>query len=364
MLCCPRRSPDGEELFPHPLWDEIEAAMPMGELWRLQSRLIVEKPGLDHATPTEPRTVIALPSARRRWAVSNDAATLSVAEETVSGMIELVRCPFAWACRRPAALDESAATYWIRTDARIIGSLAHHLFRQVLGMELQDADSAEALVERLFDETGPRLAADLFLPGAATEQADTRALLGRAARGLVEWLRRAELTVEGLEVPHRAALGGRWIEGRLDLVLGPEPAVVDLKLGGREARTQELRNGTACQLAVYGRLLQPPGGAFPRVGYFILGTGQLISPQAAAVKGSQEIPGADPSETWSALEAAYVRRLAMIEGGEVHATGVSDAADGAPPAKDSLTGGELILTPNCDFCRYGGVCGRTLDGMP
>lgn len=364
MLCCPRRAMDGEELFPHPLWDEIEARIPRNDLWRLRSRLIVERPGRDRPIPTEARSRISLPVPRRRWTVSAAPGSLHRTEESASGMIGLVRCPFAWTCRYPVALDDSAATYWIRTDDRVRGSLAHLLLRKVIESKPASADAAEALVEGLFAELGPLLAADLFLPGAATEQADTSLLLARGARALVTWLGSACVVVEGVEVTHQATIGSYAVKGRLDLVLGPEPAVVDLKLGSRRRYTEELQSGTACQLAVYGRLLQEAGGSFPRVGYFILATGQLISPQPTAVKGSQEIPGGNPADTWLALEAAYARGRATIDDGEIHATGIPGLAGETAPERDSLAEGELALAPGCDYCRYGGVCGRSIDVMP
>lgn len=363
ILCCPRRDADGEERHPHPLWDEIEAAMSSDDLWRLRQRLIVERPGLDGPAPTEARTLVALPAPRRAWRLTPQRP-LRREQESASGMTALVSCPFAWACRYAARLHGADATFRIATDRRVQGSLGHVLLGKVLQAGPGSPEAAEELAGEIFDASAPYLAADLFLPGADAERAETRLVLTHAAAALVRWLQEHDLSVEEVEATRKATLAAQQLQGRIDLVLGPQPAVVDLKYGGRRARTEELENGTACQLAVYGRLLQEEHGQWPALGYFILNTGQPLSPEAAPIPGSQTLGGPHPETTWKALQRAYEASLSALDEGNAVAAGVPDAGGEEPPTKDSLDGEQLFLAAPCKWCRFDALCGRGIDIAP
>jgi hypothetical protein len=363
ILCCPRRDADGEERHPHPLWDEIEAAMPSDDLWRLRQRLILERPGLDGPAPTEARTLVALPARRRAWRLTPNRP-LRREQESASGMTALVSCRFAWACRYAARLHEGDATFRITTDPRVQGSLGHVLLGKVLQADPRSPEAAQELAGEIFDASAPCLAADLFLPGSDAQRAETRLVLTRAAATLVRWLHEHDLSVEEVEATRKATLATQQLQGRIDLVLGPQPAVVDLKYGGRRARTEELESGTACQLAVYGRLLQEQHGQWPALGYFILNTGQPLSPEAASIPGSQTFSGPHPETTWKALQRAYEASLSALDEGTAVAAGVPDPGGEEPPTKDSLDCEQLFLAAPCEWCRFDALCGRGIDIAP
>lgn len=362
ILCCPRRDSDGEERHPHPLWDEIEATMPSDDLWRLRERVIVQRPGLDQAAPTEPRTLDAVPAPRRVWQLTQTPLRREV--ESASGMAALVSCPFAWACRYVARIHDGDATFRVATDRRVQGSLGHVLLGRVLEAAPESPETAEELAGEIFDASAPSLAADLFLPGADAERAETRLVLTHAAATLVRWFHEHDLTVNEIEATRNATLATQQVQGRMDVLLGPKPAVVDLKYGGRRVRTEELEKGTACQLAVYGRLLQEEHGEWPALGYFILNTGQSLSPEATPIPGAQTLAGPDPESTWKALQRGYEEQMAALDAGTAVAAGVP-AADGEEPlTKDSLDGEHLFLAAPCRWCRFDALCGRGIDVAP
>ena len=136
--------------------------------------------------------------------------------------------------------------------------------------------------------------------------------------------------------------------------------IVDAKWGGLRWRRNSLRDGTASQLAFYAHLLQAqpdtPATA-PAVAFFVLMERSLITPNADVPDPAGRVDGPDPASTWFALERAFAEREGELSGGRLGAPAVPYDQGNALPERDALVDEQLVLTPRCLYCDYGGLCG-------
>ncbi len=154
-------------------------------------------------------------------------------------------------------------------------------------------------------------------------------------------------------------------EGRLDLLLDPT-TVVDLKWSGRTYRRDELKAGTALQLAAYAFLASGPGNGekLPPVGYFLLKRQEMLALQSGPIHGATTQPGPPIEATWAAFTAGVLAREKELANGLLEAGANPDAEGHSCPDEDSLEDGALSLNADCEFCNFGALCGRSFPGVP
>ena len=223
-------------------------------------------------------------------------------------------------------------------------------------MERSHRRRRRARATELFEELGPRLDARLFLPGAEEEKAQLRLIAGKSAGRLHEVLRSAGRRVLKTEEWLTSPAFGTQVGGRLDLVLGDPPAVIDLKLGSGNWRRGLLENGVLEDLAIYGHLLRADErAAFPPVGYFILNEQALLTNAAGGFGTGEKIGGPSLEEVWKGLRAAVRGRFAELAKGVVEAPANSGEDDEDPPKKSALVDGLLVKKPPCKFCDFAGA---------
>jgi ATP-dependent helicase/nuclease subunit B len=352
LLVCPHAEAPGERLHPHPLWDEIVAAMPDPADSRV---LVTTRPGVEGQTRAHRTTAkrLPLPSPVRGWDVP--ARVLAPREqESPSALGTLVGCSLQWTLRYAAKLRDDGSTWRLGVGARELGSLAHEIVARVLQAEPTDPEQAALLASTTFDDIGPRHVAELFMPGHDDARQDARLTISKAARALVAWMSTHDLAAELVEGDLVRAFGPIAVGGRVDLLAGTPRVVVDLKWGGRERRRQEVASGTAYQLATYAYAAADGGRALPEYAYFIVREQLMIGRRGGPFDSNTTVDGPTPAQAWQWFARACEARLDELARGNVVAPGVLD--DG--PKDATISGDRLVLPPGCDYCSYDRLCGR------
>lgn len=356
MLVCPERGEDGEDRHPHPLWDEISARLCEGA-----SSVAIEcrTPRASLSATVIPEAM-PLPVPQRVWDVVSATITLP-GRLSPSSSASLVGCPFqfvvqrvggVWAGQVPSLPDEN----------QLLGSLAHQIIGEVLESKPACPDDAASLASKKFQNEGPRLAGNLFLPGAAALLAMARAATVESARQLVSHLENAGLSVKAIETPVSGKAFGLDFEGRPDLVAGSPTVVIDLKWGGETYHLEDLLKGTATQLAAYAHLLRS-GGKWPAVAFFILRSQRMMALQPTKLKDAEPIEGPSAETTWKAFEQSVAVQRDQIGEGRIVAPGVPDEdGEGVPRNSHVDEGGRIVVQPPCRFCDLGFLCGVAQGG--
>ncbi len=348
LLVCPHRGEDGEELFPHPLWDEICANLERREL---ATRLERTVPISSTSVPRQPASLDPLPQLRRYWQVAPDSIARRE-KESPSSAGTLIGCSFKWVGEYAGRLRRGRGQE-LAGETRVLGSLAHHLLAKLLSAgEIPRPAQAEKRAEEIFDHEAPRLVAGLYLPGADARRAVAQRTICRAARILCGHLARHGRTVLEVELPRSRSALGTTFEGRPDLVIGPKPAVVDLKWSGARYYRQALARGTAYQLASYSYLAAGGAGPPPAVAYFVLRDQKLVATDPEAFPGAERVNGPPVAEAWCAFERTHAAAWQRLQAGKIEAPWPS--AESKP---DALADGMLVLEPPCRFCDLSVLCG-------
>ncbi|PGH57161.1 hypothetical protein CRT60_11825 [Azospirillum palustre] len=355
ILVRPRRIA-GEVTAAHPLWHEIEPALARCPPLSASAALAVDRLTLAGRTlvrkEMEPG---APPLPRARWGIP--AGAVAVPDRLSATSLErLLGCPFAWVLHHVAGIRPGVLRA-IPDGSRLLGSLAHAVLVELL-TERPDwtPEAAAARAAALFDRLLPALAAPLLRPGLGLEMERARVGVAEAARRLVALIVEAGLRVRGCEVAVETELDGVTLEGRIDLLLetaAGAPVVLDLKWSGSDKRRrQEIAEGRAVQLAVYGRLVGGEMGPAVPAGYMMLAQQRLLACAPAPFPPHLHVPGSDLPAVWRAAWSGRLAALERLADGDIRAAGIPD---GDGPGSDEPVG--LTLEPPCNFCGYGRLCG-------
>jgi hypothetical protein len=371
MLVCPERDVDGDDLHPHPLWDELVARVDAKNTRRIAERALL-RTSLKHG-PTSPdgprqtrRDLLPLPAPRHRWAVP--AGRIARRDrESPSSVEKLFGCPFQWALEYAGKLKAAgSADVDDANSPRLLGSLLHDIMNRLFAEPPATPAAAAARAGGLFDTEGPRLVASLFLPGAVAQREHIRRVATRTAQALFEMMEAKQLLVVSTEATRTGqALGGEF-EGRIDLVLGGKAGghdtslIVDLKWAGAARKRKVLEAGAAVQLASYAFLEAQGREPFPAVGYFVMDSQRLLTTDPKAFHGAEAVEGPSPAETWQRVQVTHRREWREVDEGRLTARGI-ESEDGQKPLKDPGVDGDLLrIPPSCAWCDYGVLCGLTV----
>jgi ATP-dependent helicase/nuclease subunit B len=270
-------------------------------------------------------------------------------------MQSLIGCPFKWVLTYIGKLRDPEIAA-LTDNGTMLGTLSHEILAETLRSDPADGLTAQKTADDLFVRLGPKLAAPLFLPGAPFQISFARKATADAARVLFDHLRQSGLPIIAVETPVSKKLGVLEFNGRTDLVVGDAPVVIDLKWSGGSYRREQLKNGTAFQVAAYAFMLQS-GRAFPEAAYFILRDQRLIALKSAPFANAETVEGPSLQETWNALLAATHESLDVLKKGRIEALGIPLEDDTGIAKKDEVSDGRLILEPPCKFCSFGFLCG-------
>lgn len=354
ILVCPQQSQNGEEQYPHPLWDEL-----VGKIPDKNKAFYLEKPEI--ISPGKPKPVqfsyAPLPDPEPNWQVKKTDLLFKRDRESANSLSSLISCPFKWVVNYLGGLS-SGLTASLSEPDELEGWFVHEIVSQVLGKGKQDPKAAAKEAEKIFDQAGPVLAAKFFLPGFDHIRSRVRNTVLSATEQIFQMIQNKGFDIKKVEESFEQKIHalGFNLEGRPDLVLNNPLAVLDLKRGGLKYRKSEIENGTSVQLAVYGQLLRKKeNNPFPSAAYFILKAGQIITANAETFPHAMSVEGISLVETWKGIKESYTHIRQELDNGKVRAPGNEDE-----PLEDSaLIDGKLYLVP-CAFCDLGLVCGQSM----
>jgi hypothetical protein len=253
------------------------------------------------------------------------------------------------------------------------GKLGHRLVEElhragVLGDPKRVSTEAPRLLESLIRED----AAVLLLPGMTFEIGQLKRQLLKAVVTLSELLVASGLSVTDSESKTVVQWGEQELEGRLDLLLCDSKGrdvVLDLKWGSSNYR-KLLENGLAIQLAVYAatRRLKSRAREMPAAAYFSLSSANLLCAEAGPFADARPLEGPTLLETWTKLEHTVKLVEESLTRGEVPVTGVGRSlplleGTRVPEAERSRYLEFPPDGPQCDYCDFGALCGRSWEGF-
>jgi hypothetical protein len=357
LLVCPVKDANGDEQHPHPLWDELVARVAEENTRRFAEAHLL-RTSLAGALPQSRREVMPVPEPRRDWSVP--AGRIARREkESPSSVETLLGCPFRWALRYAGGLYEpDSAQLDDHTSPRLLGDLLHGIMNRLFAGPERSPAEAESEAGAIFDREGPRLAAALFLPGAADQRARVRRAAVGTARALYALMAAKGLRVLATEETRAGRAFGTTFEGRVDLVLGEPARILDLKWSGATGKRKKLASGTATQLAGYAFLECGGQGPVPPVGYFVMESQRLMSTQPDAFPHGERVEGPPPEETWRLMEETHAGEWQVVQAGRLAARGVVVEDDEKPRKDPAVVDGRIVLPPPCDWCDYAALCGR------
>lgn len=303
--------------------------------------------------PREATEQRPLPQATRRWPAPGALhAKLAGRSESATSLTRLFQCQLKWSLHDLARLRPARGRA-IPDTHQLLGTLAHALSKELFDVgpppEPEEAAfRARELLEPLIEQR----AVPLLWPAHAVDLMDARLRLPRAMESLARLLRKNALEVVATELHERAQpVEGPPLQGAIDL-LAADPTgarvVVDLKwTRSRTYRREELREGRAVQLAVYGVMTSNDR---PRGGYFLLRDGEFLTPRNEGLTGTQVPVPYDLRQTWQHAVTTWRTWTSLAERGELHATGVDDEE------QQPLEGLPLALRPHCDWCDFATIC--------
>lgn len=346
-----------DETVAHPLAHQLHLMIERaGDLVRWRAERLLAEPAAQLAQRVLPRAAVDImdaPMPRARWQVPTAGlARLADRRESATTLGRLLNCQLSWFAQDVLRLRAGRFAEIPGAD-QLFGNLAHEIANRLLPPgpppEVADIRSRAAA---LFEELLPRMAAPLQQPELAGELAAARERVPAALEALVRTLHARGLEVVGAELDREGEVGGLALQGRLDLLVrqGATPAVIDLKWT-RSARRyrMEIAEGRAVQLAVYGAIAEP--GAAATGAYYLLRQRRLFAPRGSvlAEEDIEAVRGLD--ETLRGVIDDVGLWRTYLDGGELLAAGVGEAADHRPA---DLTF-DASKEP-CRFCDLTGLC--------
>lgn len=363
LLVCPEKDIEGEDLHPHPLWDELVARVEAKNTRRAAEAALL-RASLEKDLPQSKRsqrTLLPLPTPQREWTVLPGRIERRK-RESPSSVQTLFGCPFQWVLQYAGKLDgPDSAQVDEGTSARVLGELLHKIMNQLFAGPAREPGTASAEAGVIFDREGPRLVAALFLPGADAQREHIRRVATRTAHTLYSLMAAGQLRVLATEQERTGEALNTEFAGLVDLVLGDPPRILDLKWGGASTKRRLLEVGAAIQLAAYALLERQGKGPFPPVGYFVMDGQRLLTTDPKAFANAEQVDGPSPEETWRLVEATHALEWEAVSAGRVGARGVTGAGGEQPLKEASVEAGALRLPPGCRYCDYDALCGRAFE---
>ncbi len=274
--------------------------------------------------------------------------------ESATSLESLLACPMQWALGHVARL-RAGRVRSIPEPEQLFGNLAHALAADVFTPgEPPTPAAAQALVAAKFETYVDELAVPLRYDEHAVEFVQARRLLPLAIGAVAGMLGENGLRVVATERAFEAAPpDGPPLRGYVDLLAEDDegPVVVDLKWAYTpKYRTEELKEGRAVQLAVYGAATAASEDAAPRAGYYLLKHRRFLTTPDSGLRGSVVGGAPDLATTWDGVREGWRGWRQRIDEGTLRARGVA-LPEGALPDV-----GGLEREARCDRCAFATLC--------
>jgi RecB family exonuclease len=345
VLVSPRTDAVGDRAHPHPLWDELVAAMPESTL---QASLVVDHLVISGTVRARRQHVSSRPLPQP-FGVTYLQAPLGLREvESASSVELLLRCSLAYVLRYHARLRSRLAAAPAQANPLLYGNVAHHVLAVVFSAGSLPPERAAMQAEATLEAELPRIAETVLLPEHQAERSALRRAVIECARLVATVLERCGSSLRGVELPLTGMVGAARVEGRADLVIDAPTHLIDFKWGISSHR-EALRTGTAVQLAVYAALLRERAGA----GFLGIRDLRLLAARGSGIPFASEPGEHSIDEMSAAVQAALEARMGELAEGRTEAPG---ALEQAPRSR--WADGVLRVAPDCKHCELGTLCGR------
>ena len=350
---------DKEESLPHPLSDflpkptlTLEASAILGNAGHAG-----ESGTLPDFWQVEREELRQPPSALPEWQEEQDRPIPLPERLNPSGLDSILSCPAYWYFKNVLKLDADRTK--LAGEPIVRGNLAHEIMEELLkeyqGAELPDDARLEQRILEMMACTAPRIAARYAL---AENEVVRRSMAEKLAKSFKVFLQKMDehgLVFLNREQPYAGELDGIAFNGRYDLMLGRKgqegPAViVDMKWSSGRKYEEQVKGGTATQLAAYHYLLEhgrrvlgrengraslaePSPQKLEDAWFFLL-------PKSAVHAVSDGPDGKTLEDHWKEVEQAWKVMRADLEKGILRIA-ASPKADEEP----------------CRYCGYKKLCG-------
>lgn len=286
---------------------------------------------------------------KRRWWNFRDGNLFPSRKiESFSSLNKVVYAPYIWALDyhaniRPGPIFRNR----VKESPSNKGSLLHHLAERIFdhgsGIDWRTVNEKilHQKIDELFAELCRTEASYYLMPGLEVAKGQLVYNAKRAFWKLITILQNSgieEISMEE-EMDPITFCGTNKIGGIIDLIArqnAENTAVVDLKLGGKTTRHDEVANNTHLQLAIYGKLMLENEKTDPATAYFILSNGgTLLSRNKDFFSGVNPVVtknnsnGPDWQRCWSEFEEIYQWRRRQIDQGKLEVT--SERPDSEEP---------------------------------
>ncbi|MGD9947657.1 MAG: PD-(D/E)XK nuclease family protein [Desulfobulbus sp.] len=347
LLICPERDHLGEELYPHPLWDELLAASGK-EAEQLTCKRIIS----DFAPALTTPPLLQVPCSQPVWHVAPETVTPREVESP-SSLENFLGCPLKWSLQYCGGIRGNHKTS-LPDLVPVLGRLAHSLLEEVLGSEsLPTPEEGEQMAADLFAKKAPRMVAALFQEGMEVERERIRRTVILATKALLEHLHKAGVQKISLEQKLSGVFSSQRLEGFADLVIESPFTVVDMKRSWAKFYKKKMESGTALQIVLYGFLLKELRGRYPQLAYYTLEDQTLLTTDLRSFPLGEEAVVPETKEIFQIFEETFTANWEVVKSGTLLCPG-----NNGEDIESRVEEGKLILEPPCRFCEYEVLCGR------
>jgi hypothetical protein len=320
----------------HPLWQMVETLVDHPKVEALEALLIAPGP------LSQPHRLAPLPLRKRWWKLPDRTPLPTVEKASFSSLNLLLFNPYQWLLHYGARIRPSQSLT-LGDSFQLKGKLAHRIAERFFTLQdalnLSDGDFSAWFAVH-FDQVIREEGAVLLMDGRGADLASFRHRVRRALKQLLTHFSAASVQSVICETQLEGQFAGGVLAGSADLIItkaDSHQAVVDMKWAGGKTYPEQLKGNRHLQLAIYAELLRQTTGSMPSVGYFILDSARLLTPDDRAFADSECIPANPPGTTrelWQSFTATWAWRQAQIAGGEfeVALEGIEEDELSVPPA--------------------------------
>jgi ATP-dependent helicase/nuclease subunit B len=352
----------------HPLFDQLQAlaqGLPEYDLLSVtQSLQSIDLPSIPK--PAAAMSLL-LPGKQRLWQLPSGTSMPKRECESFSSLESFLFGPYMWVLRYQAKL-KSGALLSVSDNNLLKGSLAHQLYENFFNAHKDIADialtSVSTWAEPALDALIASAGAVLLMPGRAAEREHFIRDAVTALVSLVEHLQSAQVVSVVMESHAEGLFVGGALAGYLDLLASKadgSEAVIDIKWGSASYRKKSITESRYLQLAIYAKLRRLANGSFPKVGYFVIASQELLMldcdyfPNAESIEPDNE---ENIAEFWWRFEKSWQQRREQLNQGMIEVN-VKDTEviESLLLAEDGLANAEVFDS----FSEFGVLVGWEAD---